>query len=216
MKKSMVFTLVLVFIFSSIALAKPPLKGIEPFCIGCHKEALTLPGGVYDPVYPIKGKHKGGNVTPKRAYEMMKKDPKHTFLVDVRTRYEYMDIGHPVGAYHIPWKFYSTDVGKRGYQKELNKNFCNDLKARFNPDKDTLLLLCRSAARTIAASTAAVDCGFKKDKVFNVLGGFEGDTVKDKGSPHYGKRMVGGWRLEGLPWTYRMNPNLMYQADFKK
>lgn len=168
------------------------------------------------PVYPIKGKHKGGDVTPKQAYEMMQTDPKHTFLVDVRTRTEYQDIGHPIGAYNIPWKFYTTKVGKKGYSKVKNKNFCRDLKARFNPRTDTLLMLCRSAHRTIASTTAAVDCGFKADKVFNVLGGFEGDKVKDKMSPHHGMRMMGGWRLEGLPWTYKMDPKLMYQPDLKK
>ena len=31
----------------------------------------------------------------------------------------------------------------------------------------------------------------------------------------YGKRMVGGWRLEGLPWTYKMAPELMYRPDVK-
>ncbi len=166
--------------------------------------------------YPIKGKHKGGDVTPKQAYEMLKKDPAHTFLVDVRTRYEYQDIGHPTGAYNIPWMFYTTRVGKRGYSKVLNNNFCNDLKARFNTKTDTLLLLCRSAHRTIPASTAAVNCGFKENKVFNVLGGFEGDKVKDRNSPYYGKRRVAGWRLEGLPWTYWMDPKYMYQPDLAK
>lgn len=71
----------------------------------------------------------------------------------------------------------------------------------------------RSAQRTVPASTAAVDCGFQADKVFNVLGGFEGDKVKDNASPFYGQRMIGGWRLEGLPWTYSMDPNLMYKPD---
>lgn len=167
-------------------------------------------------VYPIKGKHKGGDVTPVQAYKMLKADPKHTFLVDVRTRVEYQDIGHPVGAYHVPWKFYTNDAGKGGYKKVANKNFAKDLLARFNPQTDTLLLLCRSAKRTIPASTAAVDAGFKPDKIFNVLGGFEGDKVKDKESPFYGKRMMGGWRLEGLPWTYSMDPKLMYQPDVKE
>ncbi len=164
-------------------------------------------------VYPVKGKHKGGNVTPIQAYKMLQADPEHTFLVDVRTRYEYQDIGHPVGAYNIPWKFYTVDVGKKGYKKAVNKNFGKDLLARFNPETDTLLMLCRSAQRTIASSTAAVDAGFKPDKVLNVLGGFEGDKIKDKNSPFYGKRMLGGWRLEGLPWTYSMDPKLMYQPD---
>ena len=111
MKHIWITALVLVFALSSLAFAKSTTSVIEPFCIGCHKEALTLPGGVYKPVYPIKGKHKGGDVTPRQAYEMMIKSQGSTFLVDVRTRYEYMDIGHPVGAYHIPWKFYSERRG---------------------------------------------------------------------------------------------------------
>lgn len=193
LKKISVLSLILVFVFCSLAIA-----------------------GGQQPVYPIKGKHKGGDVTPKEAYKMLQKDSKNTFLVDVRTRYEYQDIGHPLGAYNIPWKFYTGKVGKKGYGKTRNENFCNDLKAQFNPKTDTLLMLCRSAKRTIASSTAAVDCGFKPDKVFNVLGGFEGDKVKDKTSPFYGQRMMGSWRLEGLPWTYKMDRKLMYQPDLKK
>ncbi len=187
-QKILVLTLVMLFVFSALAFAK---------------------------AYPIKGKHKGGDVTPVEAYKMLKDDPEHTFIVDVRTRIEYQDIGHPNGAYNIPWKFYTTETNKKGYKKTLNKNFAEDLKARFNPEIDTLLLLCRSAKRTIAASTAAVDAGFKADKIFNVLGGFEGDKVKDKASPFYGKRQVAGWRLEGLPWTYKMSPKLIYQPDVK-
>lgn len=178
--------------------------------------ALCAVASAQQQVYPIKGKHKGGDVTPKEAYQMVIKDPEHTFLVDVRTRWEYQDIGHPVGAYNVPYKFYITEVGKSGYKKAVNKNFGNDLKARFNPETDTLLLVCRSASRTIAASTAAVEAGFKADKVFNVLGGFEGDKVKDKNSPFYGQRNLGGWRLEGLPWTYKMDQKLIYAPDIKK
>lgn len=168
------------------------------------------------PVYPIKADHKGGDVTPMEAYKMLREDPEHTFLVDVRTRYEYQDIGHPVGAFNIPLKFYIDEVGKRGYKKVMNKNFGDDLGARFDPETDTLLFLCRSGARSVVAATAAVDAGFKAEKVFNVLGGFEGDKVKNKESPFYGKRHVGGWRLEALPWTYSMDLKLMYQPDLKK
>jgi rhodanese-related sulfurtransferase len=191
MKKKMALTVVIVFGFCAVALA-----------IGQEK-------------YPIKGNHPGGNITPKQAYEMLQKDPQHTFLVDVRTRYEYQDVGHPVGAYNIPFKFYTTEVGKRGYNKVENKNFCNDLRDRFNPETDTLLMMCRSAARTISSCANAVGCGFKPDKVYNILAGFEGDKVKDKNNPYYGKRRVAGWRLEGLPWTYKMDPKYMYQPDLK-
>lgn len=191
MKKILIITLAAIFGFCALALAADQQK------------------------YPIKGKHKGGDVTPGQAYEMLKKDPGHTFLVDVRTRYEYQDIGHPVGAYNIPWKFYTLKVGKKGYGKVANDNFKNDLLARFNPETDTLLLMCRSAWRTIAASTAAVDAGFKAKNVFNILGGFEGDKVKDKNNRFYGKRRVAGWRLDGLPWTYKMDPKYIYPPDLK-
>ena len=192
-RKALLFTvIIMVFVFGSLAFA------------------------LDQPKYPIKGKHKGGDLTPKQAYEMVQKDPGHTYIVDVRTRYEYQDIGHPTGAYNIPFKFYTTEVGKKGYGKVPNKNFCGDLRSRFNPETDTLIMMCRSAHRTIASTTAAVNCGFKESKVFNMLGGFEGDKVKDRASPFYGKRMIGGWRLEGLPWTYKMDANLMYNPDLKK
>lgn len=164
--------------------------------------------------YPIKGEHKGGDVTPAQAYDMLQKDPEHTFLVDIRTRYEYQDIGHPVGAYNIPFKFYTTQAGEKGYNKVANANFCKDLMARFNPETDTLLFMCRSAHRSVGACNVAADCGFKK--VYNLLSGFEGDKIKDKNSPDYGKRMLAGWRIEGLPWSYKMEQNLMYQPDISK
>ncbi len=176
--------------------------------------AIAIAGN--QPRYPVKGKHKGGDIRPKQAYEMLKKDPGNTFLVDVRTRYEYQDVGHPTGAYNIPWLFSTTRVTRRGYAKVLNRNFCRDLKARFNTETDTLLLMCRSAQRTVPASTAAVDCGFREDKVFNVLAGFEGDKVKNRNSPYYGKRRIAGWRLEGLPWTYGMDPKYIYAPDLTK
>lgn len=182
------------------------------FALGCG-EKKGKPG-VEDFKYKPKAKHQGRDVTPEQAYKMLQKDPKHTFLVDVRTRIEYQDIGHPLEAYNIPWKFYTTIVNKRKqYQKEKNKNFCADLKARFNPETDTLLMLCRSSWRTIATSNAAVDCGFKKNKVFNVMGGFEGDKAKT--GPDKGKRVKSGWRLEGLPWTYKMERKLIYQPDLQ-
>ncbi len=164
-------------------------------------------------VYPVKGEHKGSSLLPRQAFEMLKTEPEQTYLVDIRTRYEYQDIGHPAGAYNIPFQFYTTKAGGKGYEKVQNKAFCKDLKARFNQESDSVLFLCRSGVRAIFASNAAVECGFKEEKVFVILGGFEGDKIKDKNSPFFGKRMVGGWRLEGLPWTYKMDSQLMYQPD---
>jgi rhodanese-related sulfurtransferase len=182
------------------------------FAFGCNRNSDCVKVGVLgkeDFKYKANGRHKGGDITPEMAYTMIKKDPKHVFLVDVRTRVEYQDIGHPLEAYNIPWLFNTAKIGKKGYEKSLNKNFCGDLLARFNPKTDILLMLCRSAKRTIQSTTAAVDCGFDAGKVFNIMGGFEGDKDADK------KRTKNGWRLEGLPWAYSMKHKLMYKRDLE-
>jgi len=46
-----------------------------------------------------------------------------------------------------------------------------------------------------------------------MMGGFEGGKNKNKDSVYYGKRWSGGWKLEGLPWTYKMDKKLIYQPD---
>ena len=178
--------------------------------------AISSAAAIEQAKYPVKSSHQGGNLTPQEAYRLMEKNPEHMFLVDVRTRYEYQDVGHPEGAYNIPLKFYSTTPGRRGYTKVLNDSFINDIRARFDPETDTLLFICRAGERSILAIAAAVEAGFNKKKVFNVRGGFEGDMVMNPNSPDYGKRRVGGWRLEGLPWTYQMEKMLMYQPDLVK
>ena len=165
--------------------------------------------------YPVKGTHPGASVTPIQAYKILQQDPEHTFLVDVRTRYEYQDVGHPLGAFNIPLRFYTTETARRGYRKVPNENFIADLKALFNPETDTILFICRSGERSITATEAAIDGGFKAGKVYNIRGGFEGDPVMNPDSPLHGKRTIGGWRLEALPWTLKMDRKYMYQRDLE-
>jgi hypothetical protein len=47
------------------------------------------------------------------------------------------------------------------------------------------------------------------------MGGFEGAKNKNKESIYYGKRHYGGWQREGMPWTYGMDPKLMYKPDLQ-
>ena len=161
--------------------------------------------------YAPKKPHAGKDVTPIEAYEMFSKDPKHTFLIDVRTRPEYQMIGHPVGAYNIPLKFWSNKFKKK-YQKVENPDFAKTLLAVADPKTDTLLLMCRSAKRSRKAADLTVKAGFPEDKVFNVMGGFEGDKLKNKNSVFNGRRKIGGWKNEGLPWTYQIDPKLIYES----
>ena len=169
-------------------------------------------GFKYEPKMP----HLGKDISPAEAYEMVKKDPEHTFLVDVRTRPEYQLIGHPEGSYNVPFQFWTSTFGSKKYKKVDNPDFGEDLLARFNPKTDTLLILCRSAKRSCKATNAAVKAGFAEDKVFNVMGGVEGDKVKNRASAYSGQRKYGGWKNEGLPWTYHMDPKLVYKKDTEK
>jgi len=173
--------------------------------------SLALAGYRYSP----NKDHLGGDVTPTEAYEMIQKDPTHTFLVDCRTRAEYQYVGHPEGAYNIPIRFLSTKVGKKGYIEVDNSNFGKDLLARFNPETDTLIIFCRSGNRSCNGCNEAIKAGFKEEKVFNMMGGFEGGKNKNKASVYYGKRWAGGWKLEGLPWTYKVDKDLIYLPDRK-
>ena len=157
--------------------------------------------------------HMGEDLDPVQAHEMLTKDPGHTFLVDVRTRPEYQLLGHPEGACNVPVKFWTIKAGKKGYEMAVNPDFGKDLLARFNPKTDTLLFLCRSGSRSCISSTEAVKAGFTEDKVFNIMGGFEGGKMKYKSSACCGKRIGGSWKNEGLPWTYHMDKRLMYQPD---
>lgn len=163
---------------------------------------------------PLK-KHKGGDITPVEAFRMLKANPEHTFLVDVRTRPEYQFIGHAEGAYNIPFMFFSTNVGPMGYRFSPNLDFSENLSALFNPKTDTLLIYCKGGARSILAADAAVRAGFPEDRIYNILGGFEGDFNTNQESIYYGKPYYGGWVREGLPWTYKMDTRLMYQPDIE-
>lgn len=188
-KKILGFSFAMIFIFGGLALA-----GYQ---------------------YKVKKAHIGGDVVPAEAQEMLMKDPGHTFIVDVRTRPEYQMIGHPTGAYNIPLKFWTGKMGDKAYGTAANPNFGKDLRARFNPKRDKLLFICRSGKRSCTACNEAVKVGFSEKKVFNVMGGFEGDKTKYKHSAYHGQRIGGSWRNEGLPWTYHMDKKLAYLPDVK-
>jgi hypothetical protein len=48
---------------------------------------------------------------------------------------------------------------------------------------------------------------------YSVIDGVEGDKVKDPENVFHGKRMKNGWKNSGLPWTYTLDPQLMYLSE---
>jgi rhodanese-related sulfurtransferase len=176
------------------------------------------------------------NITPAQAFHMLKTVP-NTYLIDVRTQYEYQLIGHPIGAYNFPFMFLTPEFAVKGatyangkkapktrYQFVKNPNFIKELKKKFKTT-DNLIFMCRSTKRSHKAADIAYKAGFKNS--YNLLGGFEGyrftgkipeeKALVKKYSSIYGKPgFINGWKYYGLPYTYKMNPKYIYPPDLKK
>jgi len=89
----------------------------------------------------------------------------------------------------------------------VNENFVEAVKKKFK-ETDTLLIMCRSGGRSAYAINILAKAGFKN--VYNIVDGFEGDALKIEGSYNNGRRLINGWKNSGAPWTYELDPDLMY------
>ncbi len=168
---------------------------------------------IYAQVPPKKQTKLGLYVTAKEAFVKYQKDKKHVKVLDVRTPAEYVYVGHAPMAYNIPVRF-MTGIGEDGKPlMQSNRDFIRDVKAKFKPS-DTILVMCRSGHRSAAAIDLLSYAGFKK--LYQIVDGFEGDKLKDPHSPKNGKRVVNGWKNSGLPWTYHLNLDLVYEKMVKK
>lgn len=135
-------------------------------------------------------------IDSKKSYKMVM-DNSNSFIIDVRTKAEYEFVGHPDlpnGVPNIPIKFYPD--------WEFNKDFVKKVEERYKKD-DTIITICRSGKRARAAAKLLLEAGFKE--VFYITDSFEGP--KDE----KGHRTVSGWKVNGLPYTYKLDNNLVYK-----
>ncbi len=148
-------------------------------------------------------------VTAEEAYEMWKADPDHVKILDVRIPEEYIFVGHPAMARNIPLLFvrYAWDVDKNQPVVAPNPEFISSAMGAFDP-ADALLVICRSGGRSALAVNALAKAGLLN--AYNITDGFEGDKVDDPESAYHGKRMKNGWKNSGSPWTYEVNPELLW------
>jgi rhodanese-related sulfurtransferase len=148
-------------------------------------------------------------VTAKEAYQMWLADKNKIKILDVRTPEEYIFVGHASMAHNIPFQLFNYKMAAwgKGPLMTANPNFIAEVGQRFKT-ADTILVICRSGNRSAAAVNAMASAGFKI--AYSVTDGFEGDRVKDPSSSNYGKRFKNGWRNSNLPWTDRLNPELMW------
>ena len=131
-------------------------------------------------------------ISPQEAWEIMQKEPR-TVMIDVRSDMEFLFVGHPVGAIHIPWIDYPDWKLNPDFVTEVRKlvlgGFCHETPNSGVP----ILLICRSGKRSLEAGNLLVKEGFCD--VYNVAEGFEGELDEK----HH-RSTQGGWRFHGLPW----------------
>ncbi|HEY5720531.1 MAG TPA: rhodanese-like domain-containing protein [Gammaproteobacteria bacterium] len=136
----------------------------------------------------VKLKH----LNPKQAAQVLHDNPR-AVLVDIRSTMEFLFVGHPKGALHIPWMdepewTVNPDFVRRVRELMLGGAICDGAEGCA-----PIILICRSGKRSIEAGNKLLEAGFRE--VYNVLEGFEGDLDDD----HH-RSTLGGWRFAGLPW----------------
>ena len=138
---------------------------------------------------PVPADGYAGDVTPAEAFDMVKAGT--ATMVDVRTHAEWVYVGVPdlssTGAQLVSIEWVSYPTGRP------NPQFLAQLAAATGgPGDRPIVLLCRSAVRSVAAAKAATAAGYTH--CYSILHGFEG------GLDDAGHRGATGWRAEGLPW----------------
>ncbi len=151
-------------------------------------------------------------VTSAEAYEQWRLTPGKIKMLDCRIPEEYVFVGHAPMAHNIPSKFFTDkfNAEKKSFVMQDNEDFLEEAKKRLKPE-DTIFVMCRSGGRSAETVNKLANAGYKK--VYNIIDGFEGDTVKDPGSYFDGKRLRNGWKNSGAPWTYSLDPTLIYRTE---
>ncbi len=131
-------------------------------------------------------------ISPQDAAELLRKNPR-AVLVDVRSSMEFLFVGHPVGAVHIPW------IDEPDW--DINPEFVTDIRklllggAACSKDQECapVILICRSGKRSLEAGKVLLAAGLAD--IYHIDEGFEGER-----DDNHQRSTLNGWRFHGLPW----------------
>ena len=157
-------------------------------------------------------------LTAQEAYDMKTKNPDKVLLLDVRNQAElhYTGIPETVDA-NVPYRFDSSKWKLKKKNKKLisfkmikNPDFVkaveNVLKAKNLSKESPIIIMCATGSRAPFATKLLHKAGFKE--VYAQMEGFEGSKAK-KGE-YKGRRVVSGWKVSNLPWSYDLPADKMY------
>ena len=131
-------------------------------------------------------------ISPKAAYQLLQDDSR-AVLVDIRSSMEFLFVGHPKGAVHVPWiDEPDWDINPE-FVTEVRKLLLGGVVCADNDGCAPIVLICRSGKRSHEAGKALLAAGLKN--VMHVDEGFEGELNEE-----HQRSKVGGWRFHHLPW----------------
>ena len=156
-------------------------------------------------------------LSAQEAYDMKIANPDKVLLLDVRNQAEihYTGIPDTVDA-NIPYRFDSSEwkMKKKGdfgtFKLPKNPDFVaaveNVLTAKKLSKNSPIIIMCATGSRAPFAVKLLHKAGYKE--VYAQVEGFEG--VKAKTGENKGRRVVSGWKVSNLPWSYNLIPEKMY------
>ena len=132
------------------------------------------------------------SLTPQQALQMMEDDPR-AVLVDIRSSMEFLFVGHPKGAVHVPWIDEPEWTVNPEFVTDIRKLMLGGSICTIDDGCAPVILICRSGKRSLEAGKALLEAGFTR--VFHIDEGFEGELDEN-----HQRSTLGGWRFHNLPW----------------
>ena len=171
-----------------------------------------------EPEDPKKQTPWGLYLDAKEAHALKTVEGDRVLFVDVREPIEIMFTGFTdVVDVNVPFlianrgKWHPT---KPNFAMEKNPDFepgiARALQARGLTKDAAVILMCRSGGTRGAPSANAL-WGKGYSRVYVVVDGFEGDSLKE--GPNKNWRLKNGWKNAGLPWSYRLNKEKIYFVE---
>ena len=131
------------------------------------------------------------HLSPQEAFDILQDVPS-ALLIDIRSNMEFLFVGHPTDALHVPWIDEPDWDVNPDFVKEVRQLMLGGVCDQ-GESTPPIILICRSGKRSVDAGNVLLEAGFHN--VCHIDEGFEGDRDNE----HH-RSSVGGWRFRGLPW----------------
>ena len=132
------------------------------------------------------------DISPIDASQIIADDPR-AILIDIRSSMEFLFVGHPVGAVHLPWIDEPDWEVNPHFVPEVRKLMLGGAVCDVEEGCAPIILICRSGKRSQEAGKVLLSAGLSN--IYHIDEGFEGDL-----NEHHQRSSFGGWRFHGLPW----------------